>query len=434
MTADHSFGYVLTASHVVTDEATQKPHKRITCWFPRGRAEAYVVDRVSVNKPDPNGGDLALVAIPRPEQVSSRTVLFRKPEVGDRICVFGFGNPDQGAVSVWGRVTTSAVNDRNGYTDSYVYFLPWTRVGDSGGAICDEAGNVIGVIGSTENQERRNGRKYMLPERDSARHGDFAARLRMVRAALPAQRAINCEDREMTDLLGRAAIAISCVGVAYWKEIAAFLRIRKWPKAEQPETPQPADSTLIVVNASIEKMQELIQEVRNVAILLPENQQVTLWPRKRGRTRWLASVLHQQPFREHNRTANPASQAGGRERPEGSRRRNAAMKYKREITMAIVLAIVLVPWSKVAAILPEIELPTPGPRLSFTEPRVLGIYDHTGPDSAVEVAFGRSDFTAWLRTVCEYRCWDDQMLLDNAPPAFAEMMQAGDPNCIRAST
>jgi S1-C subfamily serine protease len=98
------------------------------------------------------GLDLALLKGSK----SGATALFRKgsPPLGEAIIVYGF--PLVGTLSIAGNLTTGAISSLAGIGEdqSRIQITAPVQPGNSGGAVLDEAGNVVGVVQSKLNASR----------------------------------------------------------------------------------------------------------------------------------------------------------------------------------------------------------------------------------------------------------------------------------------
>jgi TPR repeat protein len=125
-------GYILTCLHVVQDAA---------------RIEIYVGDKTypaSLVRSDPNN-DLAILKV----NGSFPAVAFsphRSAKIGEDVFTFGYPNPGLQGVSA--KYTKGTISSLTGFQDDlrlYQISVP-VQPGNSGGALLDENGNILGVV------------------------------------------------------------------------------------------------------------------------------------------------------------------------------------------------------------------------------------------------------------------------------------------------
>jgi len=128
---DERFGYVLTCAHVVDE----REGKQLAVEFQgEARANATVLEQQAE-------ADLAILRIDRPAK-SCRSICWQKLELRQPVWQSGYGHKGKPPRQIWGQVT---------HLERGAYFCatPIARLGDSGGPVLNEKGEVVGVISAT---------------------------------------------------------------------------------------------------------------------------------------------------------------------------------------------------------------------------------------------------------------------------------------------
>ncbi len=166
--------FVSTAGHLLSNEHVIDGCRKLSARLASG--EVFPLNLVATDSPN----DLALLKAP----TGGATATFRQgpAPLGERIVVYGF--PLAGTLSISGNLTTgaiSAVAGISGDPSKYQISAP-IQPGNSGGAVLDESGLVIGIV-----QSKLNAVKAQKITGDIPQNVNFAIKASVAQNFLEAQ-------------------------------------------------------------------------------------------------------------------------------------------------------------------------------------------------------------------------------------------------------